>query len=493
MYFLGYDIGSSSIKCALYNANTNEIIATVQSPESELPILSPVENYAEQDPETWWQHVLLSTQQLFDTHTIDKAKISGIGIAYQMHGLVIIDSNKKIIRPSIIWCDSRAIETGDSIAKTSEEKEFLASYYNMPGNFTFSKLVWVKKNEPENFSRIWKFLLPGDFIALKMTDRPTSTITGLSEGIMWNFEKNEPAFELFDQQDVPRSFIPDIGTSFEPLGKLTESAAKKLGLPSGIPISYRSGDQPNNAFSLNVSRPGILAATGGTSGVIYGVSDQPVIDHRQRTNSFAHVNYTKKTPKIGTLLCINGTGIMYSWIRKNISDSGKSYPQLEKEAAEIKQGSEGLITLPFGNGAERIFQNKTIGGHLIGIDLNRHGKKHIIRSALEGIAFAFVYSIEILQSLGISTETMRVGNDNLFQSKVFSQTIADLAKVNIEMVKATGAVGAAIGAAIGVSYFDTIDDAFDNQNIVFKFQPQDQNPELLKSYNFWKEELKKFL
>lgn len=489
-YLLGFDIGSSSIKAALVNAESGKVVSVVSAPEKEMPIASPQTGFAEQDPEMWWKYVCDCSQQIVDKHPDAAENIQSIGIAYQMHGLVVIDKNGKVLRPSIIWCDSRAVETGDALLKELDPDYFLHSHYNYPGNFTFSKLRWIQNNQPELFEQIDKIMLPGDYIAYKMSGLPRTSITGLSEGIMWNFKQNEVDNDLFENFEIDPAIVPEYRPSFSTQGEVSSTAAKELGIKPGVPISYRSGDQPNNAWSLHVNEPGIMAGTGGTSGVLYGISEQPVIDRSQRTNSFAHVNYTPEKPRIGTLLCINGAGILYSWIRKNITGQDHHYAELEKRAATIPPGSEGVFILPFGNGAERMLQNKPVGAHLVGLDLNRHHQDHLIRAGLEGIGFAFYYGYEIMKDLGMSSRVLRVGNDNLFQSTIFSELFASLSGVTIEVREATGAVGAALGAGLGSGYYNTADEALSSQEIIQTIEPNKNLSNTYQEYyHTWKEAL----
>ncbi len=493
-YLLGFDIGSSSIKAALVNAETREILTIVSAPPAEMPIASPQGGFAEQDPDMWWQYVCECCQKLIAQHPDARDNIQSIGLAYQMHGLVVIDKDGKLLRPSIIWCDSRAVTTGEEILDGLDKDQFLHSHYNYPGNFTFSKLRWIQQNQPDLFEKIDKIMLPGDYIAYKMTGLARTSITGLSEGIMWNFEKNEADRELFEKCGIDPDVVPEYQHTFSTQGIVTRHAAVELGIKPGSPVSYRSGDQPNNAWSLHVNEPGIMAGTGGTSGVLYGISEKPVIDRSQRTNSFAHVNYIPEKPRIGTLLCINGAGIMYSWIRRNITGQEISYADLEKRAATIAPGAEGLSILPFGNGAERMLQNKPVGAHIMGLDLNRHHQDHIIRAGLEGIGFAFYYGYEIMKDLGMTSQILRVGNDNLFQSKIFSQLLSSLSGITIEIRNATGAVGAALGAGLGSGYYKNPDEALSSQEVIQTIEP-DQN--LLftyqEPYQKWKSELLKKL
>lgn len=488
MFFIGYDIGSSSIKAALVEANTLRPIHTVKYPELELPIASPNKGWAEQHPEDWWANLVEATRKLISTSGIDGHQIASIGISYQMHGLVLVDNSQQVLRPSIIWCDSRAVDIGEE-AWSALGKDFCLNHLlNSPGNFTASKLKWVKENEPELYRKIHKIMLPGDFVAMKMTGQIRTTIGGLSEGVFWDFKRNELSNELLAYYGFDSSIIPELVEGVGIQGELTSAAAEVLGLKPGTPVAYRAGDQPNNAMSLNVLKPGEVAATGGTSGVIYGVTDKPEYDKLSRVNGFAHVNYAMDLPRIGILLCINGAGIQYSWIRQMLNNES-AYASIEAESNRISIGSEGLSLLPFGNGAERIFENKDIGSHLLGIDFNRHAQAHIFRATLEGIAFAFVYGADIMKEMGLTINTMRVGNDNLFQSGIFCQAIATTLNCKIEVYNTTGAIGAAKASGVGAGFINTLAEAMSSQELVTTISPE-RNPESYQqAYNKWIERL----
>src|SRR5690625_302767 len=496
MYFLGFDIGSSSVKGALVVADTKEVKGVVSAPSIEMPIDSPEKGYAEQDPEMWWKYVCECSRELLKGNPEARDQILGIGLAYQMHGLVVIGEDGAVLRPSIIWSDSRAVETGCSIEKKLNRKDFLERHYNLPGNFTFSKLKWIQDNEPEIFEKIDKIMLPGDYIAYRMTGEVGTSMTGLSEGIMWDFHSGRPSFELLKTFQVPTEILPEYGRSFSVMGYLIGEGAAALGIDGGrkVAVSYRSGDQPNNAWSLNVNEPGVMAGTGGTSAVLYGISEKPVIDHTQRTNTFAHVNYEPEKPMTGTLLNINGAGILYSWIRKNIIGSGSSYGEMEERASAISPGSDGLLFLPFGNGAERMLGNKTVQAHLMNLDLNRHTDDHLVCAGLEGIGFAYSYGYEIMSGLGMEGSILRVGNDNLFQSEIFSSLISSVCDVEIEMREVTGAVGAALGSGLGVGYYSSIEEAMSEGKVLRRVRPSlDLSDQYLPIYEKWKKELKKRL
>ncbi len=485
MYLLGYDIGSSSVKVALVNANSSQTSGIAQYPDQEMTIRAPYPDWAEQNPTDWWEAACIATRNLLDKTGVSPRDIAGIGIAYQMHGLVLLDKNGELLRPSIIWCDSRAVNIGNHAFTSIGTDYCLEHFLNSPGNFTASKLRWVRENEPDIFARIDKAMLPGDYIAYRMTGEICTTITGLSEGIFWDFRQNTLAEKLLEHYEIPARMLPDIVPVFGAQGKLSAVAASALGLTAGIPVGYRAGDQPNNALSLNVLQPGEVAATGGTSGVVYAVTDQPRFDPQMRVNSFAHVNYTPENPLTGVLLCINGSGIAYRWVRQNFADKNLSYNDLEKLAATVPIGSEGLSVRPFGNGAERMLGNQNPGATFAGLQFNRHEPRHFYRAVLEGIAFSFVQGAEVMRSMGIPLSVIRVGNDNLFQSEIFAQTIATLLGVRIEMMATTGAVGAAKASGVAAGIYKTVDEAMANRNILKEYLPQNNPEPYQHAYQRW--------
>ncbi len=492
-YLLGYDIGSSSVKAGLVDANSGEKLKVVHYPSREMEIISHHPGWAEQDPELWWSYLCAATKKLLHEAKIDNSDVKAIGISYQMHGLVLVDSNLRVLRPSIIWCDSRAVEIGERSFNSLGPDRCLRCLLNSPGNFTASKLRWVVENEPSIMEKVAYFMLPGDFIAMKLTGEVTTTISGLSEGILWDFENHQIAEFLLDEYQIPRYTVPPVMENCTNQGVLSKEAAEQLGLRSGVILGYRAGDQPSNAMSLNVLRPGEVAATGGTSGVVYGIVDRAVPDAEQRVNSFAHVNHHADHPAIGVLLCINGAGIQYGYIRNLLIDGSTPYEELETLAAEVPVGADGLRLVPFGNGAERMLGNQNIGTHLFNLQLNRHRKPHIFRATLEGIAFAFVYGMEVFKQLGLSLQVIRVGNDNLFQSDIFSYTIAAILDTRIQMLDTTGAVGAAKAAGLGAGIYSNWEEALGKEKSVKLYDFQGDAQPYRAAYEHWREDLLKLI
>lgn len=490
MYLLGLDIGSSSVKVSLVDARNSSTVATVQSPDTEMLIHAPHPGWAEQNPEVWWENCCSAVTKLLQQSKVEASGIAAIGISYQMHGLVAVDADGQPVRPAIIWCDSRAVEIGDQAFHELGESFCLEHYLNSPGNFTASKLRWVKNQEPERFATIQKIMLPGDYIAYRMTDEATTTVSGLSEGVLWDFPGNCPAHHLMQHYGFAGNILPDLVPTFGPQGRLTPKAAAALGLPAGIPVTYRAGDQPNNALSLNVLKPGEVAATGGTSGVVYGVVDRLAADPQNRVNSFAHVNHTAQQPRIGVLLCINGAGIQHSWMRRQVAGAGVSYLDMERMAAEVQPGSDGLRILPFGNGAERLFSNQNLGAQVLNLHFNRHGKAHLYRAALEGVAFSFVFGTKVLEEMGLNLSVLRVGNDNLFQSPIFASTISTLLGCRIELLRTTGATGAAIAAGVGIGLWSDAAEGLGRLETVAVHEPQQMlGRPLADAYADWAQRL----
>ena len=486
MYLLGYDIGSSSVKASLIEAETGKCVASDFFPKTEAPIITKRPGWAEQDPSMWLGNLRMATASvLASAQGVSPKDIKAIGISYQMHGLVCVDRDMNVLRPSIIWCDSRAVPYGEKAFQALGEDYCLGHLLNSPGNFTAAKLAWVKENEPEVYRRIWKVMLPGDYIAMRLTDTVCTTVSGLSEGIFWDFEKNEPSAPLLEYFGFDETVLPLRKPTFGVQGTLTRKAAEALGLTEGIPVTYRAGDQPNNALSLNVFNPGEIASTAGTSGVVYGVIGGVAHDPLSRVNCFAHVNHTAEDPRLGVLLCINGTGILNAWMRRNVAPEGLSYAQMNEAAAQVPIGSDGISILPFGNGAERLLCNRDEGCSVHGLNFNRHSRNHLLRAAQEGIVFSFQYGIEIMEQMGLKVDKIHAGMANMFQSTVFRETLAGVSGATIELMNTDGAAGAAKGAGIGAGIYKNSQEAFSSLERLAVVNPANQS-EYREAYERWK-------
>ncbi|MEI6276558.1 MAG: FGGY family carbohydrate kinase [Prolixibacteraceae bacterium] len=494
MYLLGIDVGSSSVKASLVCGVSGNCIASAFYPKQEMKITALQAGWAEQAPELWWENLKLAISEIMSVSKIEPKTIDSIGISYQMHGLVIVDKNRQVLRPSIIWCDSRAAVYGNKAFADLGEEACLTNLLNSPGNFTASKLKWVRENESELYSRIDKVMLPGDYIAMKLSGEVKTTASGLSEGILWNFKENDIATDLMNYYGFDRSFIPEIAPTFSIQSYVSAEAAAELGLAPGTKISYRAGDQPNNALSLNVLNPGEIATTAGTSGVVYGVSGEVKYDPLSRVNTFAHVNHTKEATRLGVLLCINGTGILNSWLNKFVGNKLFTYEEMNQKAATVSIGSEGLSILPFGNGSERVLQNKNIGAQISGLGFNTHTDAHLFRAAQEGIVFSFKYGMEILEEIGINASVIRAGKANMFLSPVFRETLAGVSGATIELYDTDGSVGAARGAGIGSGYYASAKEAFTSLNKLEIVTPDvSKKSQYEDAYQNWKTQLNKQL
>lgn len=487
MYYLGFDLGSSSVKIALVNANTGEKIAVLNEPENEMAIIALQSDWAEQNPNLWWKYISKGTKRIIEEKNIDATKIKGIGISYQMHGLVVVDKKGEPLRNSIIWCDSRAIEIGNKAFEELGEEKCAHHLLNSPGNFTASKLKWVADNESELFKKIHKYMLPGDFVAYKLTGDICTTKNGLSEGILWDYEKDKVADWLLEYYGIDTNLTPNIVENFTNQGEVNEKASQETGISVGTPVIYRAGDQPNNALSLNIFNYGEVAATGGTSGVVYAVTNQLKSKESSRINNFAHVNYSKENKNVGKLLCINGCGIMYRWLRNNVGIN--SYEEMNDKASAISVGSDGVVIIPFGNGAERMLNGKNIGAHFLNLNLNQHNNGHLCRAALEAIAFSFVYGMEILKNDNAEIKVIRAGNDNLFRSEIFANTVATLIGYEIEIYNTTGAVGAARACGLTDGDFEKFGKNISNNDHVMTYKPLTNKTSYIDAYQHWKKEL----
>lgn len=490
MYLLGFDIGSSSVKACIINGESGQCLASAFYPQKEMKITAPRTGWAEQDPAQWWENLKLAVSEVMYKSAVSPSEIDSIGISYQMHGLVLADKNRQVLRPSIIWCDSRAAAIGHRAFREIGEKTCLESLLNSPGNFTASKLKWVKDNEPELYAKIDKFMLPGDYIAMKLSGQVQTTASGLSEGILWNFRQNKIARMLLGHYGIDEALVPEIVQTFSVQAEVCKEAARELGLVKGTKISYRAGDQPNNALSLNVLNPGEVATTAGTSGVVYGVSEEVRYDPLSRVNTFAHVNHTEKTNRLGVLLCINGTGILNSWLNRTVGGNQISYEEMNELASKVPVGSEGLTILPFGNGAERVLEDKNPGALISKLNFNIHQAPHLYRAAQEGIAFSFRYGMDIMKEMGIEAKVIRAGKANMFLSPLFREALAVISGATIELYNTDGAIGAARGAGIGSGFYQSYGEAFANLQKLQTIEPDHKKVNAYQAaYEKWKEQV----
>lgn len=486
MYLLGFDIGSSSVKAALVEVSTGRVVASDFFPKTEAPIKALQAGWAEQDPADWWARVRQATASVLNQSGIKGADIAAIGISYQMHGLVAIDRDCRVLRDAIIWCDSRGVPYGERAFEDLGAKKCLGRLLNSPGNFTAAKLRWVKENEPALFEKIYKVMLPGDYIAMRLTDRIATTAEGLSEMMLWDFTTDSPAQFLMDYYGFDASLLPEIVPTFSEQGCLTARAAAELCLAEGTPVTYRAGDQPNNALSLNVFEPGEVASTAGTSGVVYGINGTVDYDPQSRVNNFAHVSHTAAAPRIGVMTCINGTGILNSWMRRNVVVPDTGYTEMNRMAAQVPVGSEGVVILPFGNGAERVLRNRDTGCSIHGINFNLHDRRHLLRAAQEGIVFSFYYGMEIMQRMGMEITHIHAGRANMFLSEVFRETLASVSGAVIDLIDTDGAAGAAKGAGLGAGIYANREEAFGSLVKLGTIEPAADRTPYLEAYARWK-------
>lgn len=461
MYFLGLDIGSSSVKLSVIDGESGERVANATYPPQEMAIKAPQSGWAEQAPEDWWDAVQKGCEQMWQAKPEVKNKIGAIGISYQMHGLVALDKDGKVLRPSIIWCDSRAVATGENAFAELGQEWCMEHLLNSPGNFTAAKLRWVQENEPELYARIDKILLPGDYIAYKLTGECTTTASGLSEGVFWDFSENKASDKLLKHWHIDPSLlarqVPNLGVQ----GEVNEQAARELGINAGAKLAFRAGDQVANAMSLNVLEPGDVATTAGTSGVVYAVTDKNIADPDQRINTFLHVNKGEADVHRGLLACINGAGRMNSWLRGVLSAGGEvSYPKLNELGESVAPGSDGLKIYPFGNGAERIMRNKLLSAQMDGLDLNRHSVNHLARATQEGVAYAMNLGFDLIKGLGAETRVVRAGHSNMFLSPIFSSAFVNLTGAPLELYQTDSADGVARAAAWGCDFYTSREDVF---------------------------------
>ncbi len=472
----------------LFDADRGQSLGHATYPESEQPIDAPHAGWAEQAPSMWWDHFVSGFQALMKASGADPDSIQAIGIAYQMHGLVCVERDREVVRPSIIWCDSRASSYGDAAFDEIGHAKCLSRTLNSPANFTAAKLAWVRHNEPEIYDRIDKFMLPGDYIAMRLTGEVNTTASGLSEGVLWDFPRRAVSEEVLKACGIEASLVPDLVPSIGYQGTIMKDVAQQLGLNSTVQITYRGGDQPNNALSLNVLAPGHIAATAGTSGVMYAVSDQDVADPDLKVNTFLHLNDDEANKRNGILLCVNGAGSMYRWTRQLTETA--TYEEMNDLASRCGPGAEGVVVFPFGNGSERILGNRNPGASLLGLDVNRHDSSHVARAAMEGVAFAMKLGFDVFRTLDVSPETVAAGSANMFLSPLFRSIFANVTQTSLALYNTSGSEGAARAAAVGSGYFSSLEEALASIEVIEEIDPQQsESSRYLELYERWKTRL----
>ena len=471
-HVLGIDLGSSSVKVSLLDTATGRTLDQEQRPAAaEMAIEAPRPHWAEQDPHRWWANTTEAIRALKARHSL--AEVSAIGVAYQMHGLVLLDAEGEVVRPSIIWCDSRAVALGREAAESIGQHRIETTTLNGPGNFTASKWAWVARHEPEVLARATTVMLPGDYIAFKLTGERNTTASGLSEMILWDFGQRRPASFVLEHYGLDVDLLPPLVPTFGDQGTVLAEVAQEFGFRQNARVAYRAGDQPNNAYALNVLEPGETAATAGTSGVVYAVTDQRVYDRQQRVNAFLHVNAAAEAERLGVLLCVNGTGSAYAWLRRTLGATAlPDYAQVNAWAAESEIGGDGLRFYPWGNGAERMLGNADLGARLEGLTFARHGAPELCAAVQDGIAAALTYGTRGLDDVGARPQVVRAGRANLFLSDRFAQAFAQLGEAPLQLYDTDGAQGAARGAAVGAREYADHAEALASLRVVAEFEPR---------------------
>lgn len=437
MAFLGIDVGTSSVKVSIVGED-GVILASATAPaSSERAINSPNPNWAEQNPEDWWED---AQQAILNLPLEARLQVEAIGIAYQMHGLVLVDSQFQPVRPSIIWCDGRNIQESQILAESLGLDALENRLLNKPGTLTLAKLAWVAEHEPETLAKAHTFGLPGDFIAYKLTGEWSTTKSGYSEMVGWDFGASIPFEEGFRKAGWKLP-LPEARPNLEEGAPIQKVIAEKLGLPPSARVTYRAGDQPNNAFGLGVLQQGETAISAGTSGVLYGIGDSSPGLH-EGINRFLHVN-----SQIGVLMCLNGVGSALAFARRTWFQN-QSYEALSELASQANPENCPYF-FPFGNGAERILSERAFSG-FTELDFNRHNLPELARSVFEGIAFAYRLGSEKMEKAGCLSKVVNGTESGLLKSSFFAQLLANELQVELILSEGDGSTAAARGAALGI-------------------------------------------
>lgn len=461
-YLLGIDIGTSGTKALLIRSGSGEVVA---STTKIYPLYTPKPLWAEQDPEDWWQATVEAIRELLTKTGVDGKDVKGMGLSGQMHGSVFLDENNQIIRPAILWCDQRTGAECDWITSTvgADKVVDLTSNPVLTG-FTAPKIIWLRNNEPQNFAKVKKVLLPKDYVRFRLTGEFASEVSDASGTSLFNVKKRQWADEVLDAIGIPRDWMPRVYESPEVSGKITAEAAKLTGLAEGMPVVGGGGDQAAGAVGNGIVERGVISSTLGTSGVVFAFSDEPAVDPQLRVHTFCHA-VPGKWHQMGVMLSAGGS---LRWFRDTFADTemavarqidGDPYDIMSEEADNVPPGSEGLIFLPYLTGERTPYPDPNAKGVFFGISL-RHTRPYFVRAVLEGVAFGMRDSFEILKEMKVPIQQVRASGGGA-RSAVWRQIQADITgyeHVTINVDEGP-AYGVALLAGVGTGVWSSVPDA----------------------------------
>jgi len=462
-YLLGIDIGTSGTKALLINASKDgEVVA---SRTKTYPLYTPKPQWAEQEPEDWWQATIAAVRDIISESGVDPKQIKGVGLSGQMHGSVFLDAANSVLRPAILWCDQRTQAECDWITDAVGREKVVELISNpVLTGFTAGKIIWLRNNEPEVYRQVRKVLLPKDYIRLMLTGEFATEVSDASGTALFNVTKRDWAYEMLDAIDIPKDWMPKAFESPEVSGRVNAEAAALTGLAVGTPVVGGGGDQAAGAVGNGIVEPGIISSTVGTSGVVFAFADKPVVDPKLRVHTFCHA-VPGKWHVMGVMLSAGGS---LRWYRDTFADAEASvaevlnrdpYDIMSEEAAGVPAGSEGLIFLPYLTGERTPYPDPNARGVFFGVTL-RSDRAHFVRSVLEGVAYGLKDSFGILSEMNVPITQVRASGGGA-RSDVWRQIQADVSgydhvTINIDEGPA---LGVALLAGVGTGIYPSVEQA----------------------------------
>lgn len=462
-YLIGIDIGTSGTKTVLFDTRMKVVCDATYS----YPLYQVKNGWAEQNPQDWADASIKGLKSVLEQSKINNNDIAGIGLSGQMHGLVMLDKDKKVLRKSIIWCDQRTSKEAKEITdKVGKEKLISITANPSMTGFTLAKLLWVKNNEPQVYNKCKHILLPKDYVRYILTDSLATEVSDAGGMQLMDIKNRCWSDEILKTFDISDQMLPKLYESHEISGYINYNTAAITGLKEGTAVVGGAGDQAASAIGNGVVREGTVSQTLGSSGVIFACTDKPLIDPMGRVHTLCHA-----IPNMWHIMSVTqGCGLSLKWFKDNFcgeeveiaeKTNGDVYDVLFEKANKLPVGSENLIFLPYLMGERSPHMDENARGVFFGLS-NIHTKSHLFRSVAEGVTFSQRECFEIIASLGITPSEIRVGGGGS-KSKVWLQMLADNMNVKVETLntKETGAMGVAILAGVGTGIYKSVKDACD--------------------------------
>ncbi len=488
-YLLGLDIGTSGTKTALFDENGN----TIKTATYGYELFQPKVGWAEQNPEDWWKACVEGIKDVIKNSGVSCNDIKGIGLSGQMHGLVLVDENNQVIRNSIIWCDQRTEKECEYITEKIGRERLISITGNpaMTG-FTLSKLLWVRNNEPENYKKIKKILLPKDYIRFRLTNVFATEVSDASGMQMLDINSRDWSTELLNELEIDKNILAPVYESVVVSGYVTKETAEITGLAEGTAVVGGAGDQAAGAIGNGIVSEGIISTVIGSSGVVFASTDTPRFDNGGRVHTLCHA----VPGKWHVMGVTQGAGLSFKWFKetfcqKEIEDCKENklniYDVLTAKAAQSKPGANGVIYLPYLMGERTPHLDPNVKGGFLGVSLiNNHDD--FIRSILEGVSFSLKNCLDIIEDMNVNIHDIRVSGGGA-ESEVWRQILSDIFGYSLTTVKASEgpALGVAILAAVGTGIYPSVEDAC---NKIIKGQDKvtpnkDTHEEYMKVYKVY--------